>query len=113
VVLDPITNVLRVGDVSEVQSMLARISDFLKNRGITLLMTSLATGVERVDETQVNMSSLVDTWIAVDLELIGHARRRMLYVVKSRGMEHSHETRELLMSSQGLSLRSLNKETQS
>jgi len=104
VVMDPITNFISVGNVEDVKSMLTRILDLLKRQGITLLMTALTSGSERPDVTEMHMSSMVDTWIALDLELIGRGRRRILYVVKSRGMEHSHETRELLMSSQGLSV---------
>jgi circadian clock protein KaiC len=104
VVLDPITNFVRMGDFDQVQSMLARLLDLFKNRGITLLMTALATGDVRLDETRVNISALVDTWIAVDVERIGHLGRRVLYIIKSRGMEHSHQTCELRMSRQGLSI---------
>jgi circadian clock protein KaiC len=110
VILDPITNFLTVGGAEEVKSMLTRILDHLKHRGVTLLMTALTNGSGRLDETEMHVSSLVDTWIALDLERTGNTRRRSIYVVKSRGMEHSHETRELVMSSRGLCLNNVNVE---
>jgi circadian clock protein KaiC len=113
VVIDPITNFVTVGGVEEVKAMLTRILDFLKHRGVTLLMTALTTRSARLDETNTYMSSLVDAWIALDLEPIGHARRRAIHIVKSRGMEHSYETRDLLMSSHGLSLGNLRPDAQS
>jgi circadian clock protein KaiC len=99
-----------VGGAEEVKSMLTRILDHLKHRGVTLLMTALTNGSGRLDETEMHVSSLVDTWIALDLERTGNTRRRSIYVVKSRGMEHSHETRELVMSSRGLCLNNVNVE---
>ena len=103
VVIDPITNFITVGEADEVRSMVTRIMDLLKRRGATLLMTALMR-----NETETHVSSLVDTWIGLDLESQHHTFRRAIHVVKSRGMGHSQETRELVMSSQGLSLRSLN-----
>jgi circadian clock protein KaiC len=105
VVIDPITNFITVGDAEEVKSMLTRIVDLLKRRGATLLMTALMTGTSRLDESEIDVSSLVDTWIALDMELMGEVRRRSIYVVKSRGMEHSHQTRELVLSPRGPTLR--------
>jgi circadian clock protein KaiC len=107
VVIDPITDFLSAGAQPEIKAMLIRVIDYLKSRGITLLATALTAGSGRTDETAGKVSSLVDTWIALDLEVVGYARRREIYVVKSRGMEHSQETCELLMSSAGLSVRGL------
>ena len=110
VVIDPITNFLSAGDQPEIKAMFLRLIDYAKSREITLLVTALTAGPDRADETDEKISSLVDTWIAVDLEVVGHARRRQIYIVKSRGMEHSRDTRELVMSHKGLSLRSLKPE---
>ncbi len=102
VILDPITNLVSVGLISEVNSMLLRMIDHLQNEGITFMMTALNSGTtEHIDE---NVSSLVDSWILVrDVELHGE-RNRALYIMKSRGMEHSKEVREFLISSKGLNL---------
>jgi len=110
VVIDPITNFLSAGDQPEIKAMLMRLIDYLKSREITLLLTALTGGSYRPDETEEKVSSLVDTWIALDLEVVGHARRRQIYIVKSRGMEHSRETFELVMSINGLSLRGLKRD---
>ncbi len=90
--------------------MLTRIIDHLKSRGITMLFTALTPGSGSPDETETQVSSMVDTWIALDLKLVGNSRHREIYVVKSRGMEHSHEICELVMSKNGFSLRSLTQE---
>ena len=82
--------------------MLLRLIDHLQNEGITLMMTALNSGsTEQIDE---NVSSLVDAWILVrDVELNGE-RNRALYIMKSRGMQHSKEVREFVISSRGLQL---------
>lgn len=102
VILDPITNLVTVGLLVEVNSMLLRLIDHLQNEGITLMMTALNSGsTEHIDE---NVSSLVDAWILVrDVELNGE-RNRALYIMKSRGMKHSKEVREFVISSSGLEL---------
>ena len=105
VVMDPITNFVTVGDEEEVKSMLTRILDLLKRRGVTLVMSALSSG--RLEETELRLTSLVDTWVVLDLERKGNFRQRAIHVVKSRGMQHSHETRELVMSSTGLCLSNL------
>lgn len=110
VVMDPITNFISVGSPEDVRSMLTRFIDHLKTRGITLFFTALTAGSGRSDETGTDVSYLVDTWIALDVQVVGNTRHRELYVVKSRGMDHSRETRELILSSHGLSLRSLRTE---
>jgi circadian clock protein KaiC len=102
VVIDPITNLVSVGLLVEVNSMLLRLVDFLQNEGITLMLTALNSGAtEQIDE---NVSSLVDAWILVrDVELNGE-RNRALYIMKARGMKHSKEVREFVISSKGLLL---------
>ena len=102
VILDPVTNLVSVGLVNEVNSMLLRLIDFLQNEGITVMLTAL-TGIlnERMDE---GVSSLVDTWISVrDIEANGE-RNRTLYIMKSRGMKHSNKVREFMINDKGLNL---------
>jgi circadian clock protein KaiC len=102
VVLDPITNFVSVGLLTEVNAMLLRLIDGMQNEGITLMLTALNSGsTEHIDE---NVSSLVDTWILVrDIERDGE-RNRGIYIMKSRGMKHSNEVREFIISSRGLDL---------
>lgn len=102
VIIDPITN-LMIGSEHEVRSMLMRLIDFLKARQITALFTALVTGSQKeFEETSVGISSLIDTWILVrDVELNGE-RNRCIYVLKSRGMAHSNQVREFVISRAGL-----------
>lgn len=104
VVMDPITNFVSVGGAAEVKSMLTRVFDHLKGRGITALVTSLTPGEAMDEQTDAGISSLMDTWLVVQHRFDGRRRRRWLYVAKSRGMDHSHELRELTLSAAGIAL---------
>ncbi len=104
VVLDPVTNLTTVGTVPEVRSVLARLIDFFKDRQITLLATSLTSGGDAEEQSEVGISSLMDTWILVrNLESNGE-RNRGLYILKSRGMAHSNQVREFVLSGTGIQL---------
>jgi circadian clock protein KaiC len=105
VVIDPITNLITVGNVNEVRSMLTRLIDFLKVNGITALFTALVNGRGFQQEmTDEGVSSLVDTWISVrDLEGVGE-RNRGLSILKSRGMAHSNQVREFIVTPHGIEL---------
>jgi circadian clock protein KaiC len=100
-VLDPIS-ALR-GASGDVHSMLLRVIDLLKSRGITAFLTNLLS-VEGMDKSDAGMSSLMDTWLSlVQLESNGE-RNRGIYVLKSRGMNHSNQIREYQLTSQGVQL---------
>jgi circadian clock protein KaiC len=104
VVIDPITNLITGSSEREVYSMLVRLIDFLKGAGITAVFVSLTGGGDDLEETNVGVSSLTDTWILLrDVELNGE-RNRCLYVLKSRGMAHSNQVREFVMTNQGIRL---------
>ena len=104
VVIDPVSNLTTIGSPLEVNSMLLRLVDFLKSRGITALMTNLTSADGSAEQTQVGISSVIDSWLLVrDLELNGE-RNRGLYVLKSRGMAHSNQVREFLMTESGIRL---------
>ena len=105
VVIDPITNLINVvGDQAEVRSVLTRFIDFLKLKQITAVFSSLTTANSPAETSDVGISSLIDTWLLVrDLESNGE-RNRALYVIKSRGMAHSNQVREFLITSRGLQL---------
>jgi circadian clock protein KaiC len=104
VVIDPITNLMNGSTDKEVYSMLMRLLDFLKVAGITAIFISLTSGGTELERTTVGISSLTDTWILLrDLELNGE-RNRCLYVLKSRGMAHSNQLREFVITGQGLRL---------
>lgn len=103
VVIDPITNFLSVGNEEEVKSMLMRLIDFLKVHQITGLFTSLTHG-EHIEQTEVGVSSLMDTWLLLRENEVSGERNRTLYVLKSRGMSHSNQLREVLLTGQGIHL---------
>ncbi len=104
-VFDPITNLLAAASSEiEVNAMLTRLIDYLKSRQITALFTSLTTGHQAKESTDVGISSLMDTWLLVrDIELNGE-RNRALYILKSRGMNHSNQVREFVLSKKGIDL---------
>lgn len=103
VVIDPITDFVALGPPFEVRSMMTRMVDQLKSRGITALMTSLSSARPSADE-EVGISSLIDTWITVQLIEVAGERNRGISVLKSRGMAHSNQIREFLLGPDGLRL---------
>jgi circadian clock protein KaiC len=103
VIVDPISSLMTTGSAQEVKSMLTRLFDYLKMRNITCLVTTL-TASEGKDETEIGVSSLIDTWFQLrDIEIAGE-RTRGMYLVKSRGMGHSNQVREFLITSRGVDL---------
>src|SRR5262249_42351323 len=104
VIIDPVSNFELIGEDFEIKAMLMRLVDFLKQNQVTCLFTSLTTGGDDLESTQMGISSLMDTWLLLrDIE-IGGERNRGLYVLKSRGMAHSNQIREFLITSQGIRL---------
>jgi circadian clock protein KaiC len=104
VVLDPVGSLIHAGNRRDAQSMMIRLIDFLKQRQITAFLTNLTSGGQALEGTDVEISSIVDTWLLLrDIELDGE-RNRALYVLKSRGMAHSNQLREFLLTPQGVDL---------
>lgn len=104
VILDPITNLVTVGSVSEVKSMLVRLIDFLQEEQITVMFTALSLNTIVNEQTDEGVSSLVDAWMMVrDIEYNGE-RNRGMYIMKSRGMKHSNQVREFIITDNGLDL---------
>jgi circadian clock protein KaiC len=104
VIVDPVTNLTSSGSETEINAMLMRLIDFLKSRQVTALFTSLTSGAEAVEQTAVGISSLMDTWLLVRIIEEGGERNRGLYVLKSRGMAHSNQVREFVMTNRGVEL---------
>jgi circadian clock protein KaiC len=104
VVIDPLTNLLAVGAPAEVKNMIMRVIDHLKKHEITAFFTSLTEGGAPIEATDIGVSSLIDTWLLLrDIETQGE-RNRGLYILKSRGMPHSNQIREFLITSSGVEL---------
>lgn len=104
VVVDPMTNLLTVSTLNEVRSMLTRLVDFLKTQKITAIFTSLTLAGGSLETSEADVSSLMDTWLLLKTVEVGGERNRALYLLKSRGMEHSNQIREFLLTSHGLQL---------
>jgi circadian clock protein KaiC len=106
VIIDPISNLVNTGSSTEVRSMLLRLVDFLKGRQITALFTSLSSpDMKSLEQTDVGISSIMDSWLLLrDIEL-GGERNRGLYILKSRGMAHSNQIREFVLTDNGIDLR--------
>jgi len=102
VVIDPISNLgINTLDTS---AMLLRLIDYLKSEGVTAMFVSLTAGGKALEATEFGVSSLIDTWLVLrDIEAAGE-RNRGLYVIKSRGMHHSNQIREFLITSHGIEL---------
>ncbi len=104
VVVDPVTDLASIGSKREVHAMLTRLIDFLKGRGITTVLTGLNHSGDVEESSAVGISSLIDTWIEMrSLESAGE-RNRTLFICKSRGMPHSNQVREYLITSNGIQL---------
>ncbi len=104
IVLDPITNLITIGSVSEVKAMLVRLIDFLQQEQITVMFTALTLNTIINEQTDEGVSSLVDAWLLVrDIENNGE-RNRGMFIMKSRGMQHSNQVREFVITDKGLSL---------
>jgi circadian clock protein KaiC len=106
VIIDPISNLITVGTAHEVRSMLVRLIDMLKINNITTMLTSLSRQGDsiRPDLAEESVSSMVDTWLTVrDLEGAGE-RNRGIYIIKSRGMGHSNQVREFIITGKGIEL---------
>lgn len=103
VVMDPISDLFRIGSAMDVSAMLTRQLDFLKSRGVTVLVTSLSSDTGS-SQTDLRLTSLVDTWILVKTIEGNGEYNRLLHVLKSRGMAHSNQIREFLLTSHGIEL---------
>jgi circadian clock protein KaiC len=104
VIVDPITSLLAAGTDSETKGMVTRLVDFLKGGQITSMFTSLTHGGQVLQQSEAAMSSLMDSWLLLeDFEGNGE-RNRVLYVLKARGMAHSNQVREFLISNRGIDL---------
>jgi circadian clock protein KaiC len=105
VILDPISNLADAGTLGDASALLMRMLDFLKMKQITGFFTCLTSGGKEREATDVGISSVIDTWLLLrDIEL-GGERNRGLYVLKGRGLAHSNQIREFLLTANGIQLR--------
>ena len=104
VIVDPVSNLNAVANNSNVKTMLTRLLDQLKLDRVTTVLTILTQGSPTPESTDVDISSLADTWIRLrDIEF-GGERNRGMYILKSRGMAHSNQIREFVLTDKGVNL---------
>ena len=105
VVVDPVTALLHAGTPFETRSILLRLIDFLKEEQITSILTTLTNGDNIPEQTELDISSLADAWLLLrDIEY-GGERNRGIYILKARGLAHSNQIREFLITNHGIELR--------
>jgi circadian clock protein KaiC len=104
VVIDPISNLISLGDHLQISAMLTRLIDFFKSEGITAVFTSLTGAENTAEQTEVGVSSLMDTWVLLrNVEQDGQ-RDRAVYILKSRGMPHSNRIHDFKLTDRGIVL---------
>ncbi|MEQ9027334.1 MAG: ATPase domain-containing protein, partial [Aggregatilineales bacterium] len=104
VVIDPVTSFEAIGSKTDSRAFLTRLIDFLKGRGTTGFLTSLTAAGESSEQTEVDISSLVDSWLLVRAVESSGERNRLMYVLKSRGMPHSNQISEYEITEEGINL---------
>lgn len=105
IVFDPIGSLIQAGTRRDANIMMTRLVDFLKVNNITALLTSLASEtIDHLEETNLDISSIVDTWLLLRNLESGGERNRGIYILKSRGMKHSNQIREFLLTDHGIDL---------
>jgi circadian clock protein KaiC len=103
VIIDPVNSFVSGDNLLETRLMTMRLVDYLKIKNITGFMTFLSAGIENIEHNFI--SSMIDTWILLrDVEL-GGERNRGIYILKSRGMPHSNQIREFLLTDKGIQIR--------
>ena len=103
-IVDPMSNLSFNTNSDKSKSFFMRLLDFLKSQKITTLLTNLTAGGTALEHTEVGVSSLIDTWLEVRTIDTNGERNRLLYILKSRGMDHSNQVREFLLTNQGIEL---------
>ncbi|WP_374565979.1 circadian clock protein KaiC [Ideonella sp.] len=105
VVVDPISNLSIERHDAALKATLMRLIDFLKHQGVTALFTSLTSDSEQaLADTEIGVSSLMDTWLMLANHECNAERTRTLQVLKSRGMPHSNQVREFVMGDHGVDM---------
>jgi circadian clock protein KaiC len=105
--VDPISNLTLELDEEAVKPTLMRLIDFLKQELITTVFTSLTSGnssESSPEDSQIGVSSLMDVWLLLRNHELNGERNRTIFVLKSRGMNHSNQVREFVMSDVGINL---------
>ncbi len=105
-VIDPVSTLSKAGNELTAHGVVERLIDWSKSAGITLVCTSLLneTDGQRDGSTSLQISTLADTWIHLNYLVQAGERNRGLAIIKSRGMSHSNQVRELILTDNGVTL---------
>ncbi|HEY9657572.1 MAG TPA: ATPase domain-containing protein, partial [Allocoleopsis sp.] len=104
VIIDPMSNLILSGTLTQTKLFFIRLIDLLKSLQITVLLTNLTAGQYALEQTEVGVSSLMDTWLEIRTLETNGERNRVLYILKSRGMNHSNQVREFRLTPSGAEL---------
>ncbi|MEG4856186.1 circadian clock protein KaiC [Microcoleus sp. K1-B6] len=106
IIIDPMSNLVLSGSLIQTKNFFMRLIDYLKSKQITVFMTNLTAGDADHDheQTEVGVSSLMDTWLELQTIKVNGERNRIIYALKSRGMMHSNQVREFIVTNQGVKL---------
>ncbi len=104
VVIDPMSNLATTGTLNQTKNFLMRLIDMFKSQQITVFFTNLLQSGAPLEHTELGVSSLMDTWLELRTIESNGERNRTLYVLKSRGMQHSNQVREFVLTSNGIEL---------
>ncbi|MBF0102757.1 MAG: circadian clock protein KaiC [Desulfobacterales bacterium] len=105
VIIDPLSSLLPISNQLQVRLMIMRIIDFLKMNHITTFLTNLVhSSGSSLEETEIAISSLIDTWLLVKVIELNGECNRLMYILKSRGMAHSNQVREFIITDEGIDL---------
>jgi len=104
VIVDPVSNLNAVANNANVKTMLTRLLDQLKLDRVTTVLTILTSGSPASESTDADVSSLADTWMRLRDTELGGERTRGMYILKSRGMAHSNQIREFVLTDKGVNL---------
>ncbi len=103
-VIDPLSAVLRSGPSELIMDVPLRLINYTKSHGITMVSTSLVENSDSPESTEMNVSTIADTWIHLSFKVQMGERNRLLTIVKCRGTGHSRQARELVLSDAGVTL---------
>jgi len=105
VAIDPLSALAQVGGGLAARGVAERLIYLCRNKGITVLFTSLLEGIDpHLETTTLHVSTISDSWIQISFALLGGERNRALSIIKSRGSMHSNQLRELIFSDSGITL---------
>jgi circadian clock protein KaiC len=105
VVIDPLTAIAKAGALGAARAVANRLIYMIKDEGITLFVTALSeTNEMQAESTDLQISTIADTWIHLSYLVRGGERNRALTIIKSRGTAHSNQVRELILSNSGPTL---------